>query len=45
LDSAENPTEEKTLSKTVCFQVKSGAITEDTDSLGTITVTIDKKAP
>jgi hypothetical protein len=45
LDSAENPTEEKTLSKTVCFQVESGTITKDTDSLGTITVTIEKTSP
>ena len=43
LDSAEGKDVEAAPSATVYFQVESGEIQEDTDSLGTITVTIAKK--
>ena len=46
LESAENPNggAGNAVTKTVTFHITSGSISEKTDSLGTITVTIDKKA-
>ena len=45
LDSAEDQAAEEAPGKTVYFQVESDTITKDTDSLGTITVTIEKTSP